>query len=212
MSRIRLSLLLALLATTFGICQAQTVLPDSLPELKYPPIARVAHIQGDVVVSFRQTPEGRTVDVTPLSGHPMLQGIAVENVKAWHLEPKAELVGPAYKVTFHFLLNQPDDGYDDGQPVTKAVIDGTGQVRVVSISTTGLDRSECPTDDDRVPPATVIDGDFIELQRWDEEVRVGADGSVFWKQGNRSQRGQITPVEANSLFESFQTESSPRPV
>ena len=205
MSRIRLSLLLALLATTFGICQAQTVLPDSLPELKYPPIARVAHIQGDVVVSFRQTPEGRTVDVTPLSGHPMLQGIAVENVKAWHLEPKAELVGPAYKVTFHFLLNQPDDGYDDGQPVTKAVIDGTGQVRVVSISTTGLDRSECPTDDDRVPPATVMDGDFIELQRWDEEVRVGADGSVFWKQGNRSQRGQITPVEANSLFESFRT-------
>jgi TonB family protein len=205
MWRIRPLLLLALGATTFGVCQAQTVVPDSLPELKYPPLARVANIQGDVVVSFRQTPEGRTVDVTPVSGHPMLQGIAVENVKAWQLKPKAELAGPAYRVTFHFKLNPPDDGYDDSQPVTKAVLDGTGQVQVVSISTTGLDRSECPTANDRVPPATVMDGDFVELQRWNEEVRVGADGSVVWNQGNFSQRGQITPAEANALLERFRT-------
>jgi TonB family protein len=205
MSRIRPWLLLALFATTFGVCQAQTVVPDSLPELKYPPIARLAHIQGDVVVSFRQTPEGRTVDVTPLSGPVMLQGIAVENVKAWRVEPKPELAGTAYKVTFHFQLNPPDDGYDVSQPVTKAVIDGTGQVQVVSISTTGLDRSECPSANDRVPPATVMDGDFVELQRWSEQVRVGADGSVVWRQGDLSQKGQITPAEANSLLERFRT-------
>ncbi len=135
----------------------------------------------------------------------MLQGIAVENVKAWQLKPKAALGGPAYRVTFHFELNPPDDGYDDSQPVTKAVLDGTGQVQVVSISTTGLDRSECPTANDRVPPATVMDGDFVELQRWNEEVRVGADGSVVWKQGDLSQRGQITPAEVNSLLERFRT-------
>ena len=205
MSRIRPSLLLALFATTFGVCEAQTVVRDSLPELKYPPIARVANIQGDVVVSFRQTPEGRTIDVTPVSGHPMLQGIAVENVKAWQLKPKAELAGPAYRVTFHFQLNPPDDGYDDGQPVTKAVLDGTGQVQVVSISTTGLHRSECPTANDRVPPATLMDRDFVELQRWNEQVMVSADGSVVWKQGHLSQRGQITPAEANSLLERFRT-------
>src|SRR5712671_6749294 len=186
MSRIRPSLLLALLATAFGVCQAQTVVPDSLPELQYPPIARVANIQGDVVVSFRQTPEGRTVDVTPLSGHVMLQGIAVENVKAWHFEPKSGLAGQAYKVTFHFQLNPPGDGYDDTQPVTKAVLDKAGQVQVISISTTGLDRSECPAPNDRVPPSTVMDGDFVELQRWNEEVRVGADGSVVWKQRDLS--------------------------
>ncbi len=50
-----------------------------------------------------------------------------------------------------------------------------------------------------------MDGDFVELQRWNEEVRVGADGSVVWKQGNFSQRGQITPAEANSLLERFRT-------
>ena len=205
MWRIRRLLLLALGATTFGVCQAQTVVPDSLPELKYPPIARAAHIEGDVVVSFRQTAEGRTVDVTPVSGHPMLQGIAVENVKAWRLKPNAELAGPAYRVTFHFKLNPPDYEYDDSQPVTKAVLDGAGQVQVVSISTTGLDRSGCPTVNDRMPPATVMDGDFVELQRWNEEVRVGADGSVVWKQGNLSHRGIITRGEANSLLERFRT-------
>lgn len=69
-------LLAALFATTFGVCQAQKVISDSLPGLKYPPIARAAHVEGDVVVSFRRTPEGRAVDVTPISGPAMLQGIA----------------------------------------------------------------------------------------------------------------------------------------
>lgn len=205
MWRIQRLLLVGLCATTFGVCRAQTVVPDSLPELKYPPLARVANIQGDVLVSFRRTPEGRTADVTALSGHVMLRGVAVENVKAWRFESKAELAGPAYKVTFHFQLNPPDDGYDDGLPVTKAALDVTGQVQVISILTTGLDRSECPTANDRVPPATVIEGDFVELQRWNEEVRIGADGSVVWKQGNLSQRGQIAPAEANSLLELFRT-------
>jgi TonB family protein len=205
MSRIQTWLLLALFATTFDICRAQTVVPDSLPELKYPPIARAAHVEGDVVVSFRQTPEGRTVDVTPVSGPAMLQEIAVQNVKAWHFEPKAELAGPAYKVTFHFRLNPPDDGYDDSQPATKAVLDVTGQVQVISISTTGLNRSECPTANDRVPPTTFMNGDFVELQRWNEQVRVGADGVVVWKQGDLSRRGQITLSEASSLLERFRT-------
>jgi TonB family protein len=205
MWRIRPSLFLALLATTFCVCHAQTVVPDSLPELKYPPLARAAHIEGDVVVSFRQTAEGRAVDVTAVSGNPMLQGIAVENVKAWQLKPKAELEGAAYRATFHFQLNPPGDGYDDSQPMTKAVLDGPGKVQVVSISTTGLDRSESPTANDRVPPAAVMDGDFVELQRWNEEVRVSADGSVVWKRGDLSQRGQITPAEANSLLERFRT-------
>jgi len=205
MSKVQALRLIALSVTTFNVGQAQTVSPDVLPELHYPPIARAAHVQGDVLVSFRRTSEGRTVDVTPISGPAMLQGIAVENVKAWHFDPKAELAGPAYKVTFHFQLNPPDGGYDDSQPVTKAVLDGIGQVQVISISTTGLDRSECPTANDRVPPATVMNGDFVELQRWNEEVRVGADGSVVWKQGDVSRRGQMTPAETNSLFERFRT-------
>ena len=205
MLKIRVLLLAAWFMATCRVCQAQTVEPDSLPELKYPPIARAAKVQGDVVVSFQQTSEGRTAEVIPISGPTMLQGVAVENVKSWRFAPKAELTKQARMVTFHFRLDPPDEGYDDSQPVTKAVIDGTGQVQVVSISTTGLDRSNCPSVNERVPPATVMNGDFVELQRWNEEVRIGSDGSVIWEQGDLSQRGQITSAEVNALFEQFRT-------
>lgn len=197
---------LALFALTFTVCQGQTVIPDPLPELKYPPIARVAHVQGDVVVSFRQTSEGRTADVRPISGPPMLQGIAVENVKAWHFATTAEPAGQVHKVTFHFQLDPPIDGYDN-QPMTKVELDGVGGIRVLSIFTTGLERSECPSTIDRVSPSAVISGDFVELHRWNEVVRVGADGSVAWEQGKESRNGHISRGEAKSLLEGFRTQA-----
>jgi TonB family protein len=98
---------LALLALPFSVCQAQTAIPDSMPGLIYPPIARAAHVQGDVVVSFRQTLEGKTADVRLVSGPPMLQGIAIENVKDWHFTTTMEPAEQVHKVTFHFQLNPP---------------------------------------------------------------------------------------------------------
>ena len=177
--------------------------------MRYPPIARVAHVQGDVVVSFRQTPEGGTADVRPISGPPMLQGIAVENVKAWHFAKTAEGAGQAHKVTFHFQLDPPKDGYDyDSQPMTKVELDGVGGVRVLSINTTGLERSECPSAAERVLPLAVKSGDFVEVHRWNEVVRVGADGSAAWRereQGKILRRGHVSPGEARSLLERFRT-------
>jgi len=146
MARLWTRIALALFGLTFSVCQGQTVIPNPLPELKYPPIARVARVQGDVVVSFRQTPEGDTADVRAISGPPMLQGIAVENVKAWHFAPAADAAGHVRRVTFHFQLNPPEDGYDhDGQPTTKVELDEGGGVRVLSVLTTGLERSKCPS-------------------------------------------------------------------
>jgi hypothetical protein len=49
----------------------------------------------------------------------------------------------------------------------------------------------------------VISRDFVEVRRWNEIVSVGADGSILWKQGDISHRGQITPTEAKSLLERF---------
>lgn len=208
MARIRAWHLVALFATACGVCQAQTAIPDSLPELKYPPIARAAHVQGEVVVSFRQTPEGRTADITPIFGPAMLQGIAVENVKAWHFTPPADPAGQVYKAVFHFQLNPPEDGFDDNQPTTKVELDGAGGIRVLSIFTTGLERSECPSDSDRVLPPAVMNGDFVEVHRWNEIVRVDADGSVAWREREQEkieQRDRVSPVEAKSLLEQFRT-------
>jgi TonB family protein len=196
---------LALFGLTLGSCQAQTATPLSLPELNYPPIAKAARVQGDALVSFRITSDGRTVDVVPVSGPVMLQRAAVENVKAWRFEPKAEIPEQPYKVTFHFLLTPPEDGYNDNQAITRASIDEAGQVQVISIATTGLDRSECPDANDRVPPPSLVSGDYLELQRWNEEVRVGSNGAVIWKQGDIVERGQLTSAEAHSLFEKFRT-------
>jgi hypothetical protein len=199
--------LVALFALTCSVCQGQTAIPDRLLELKYPPIARAAHVQGDVIVSFRQTPDGGTVDVTPISGPAMLQGVAVENVKAWRFATPEEPVGQAYKAVFHFQLNPPDDGFDDNPPTTKVELDGAGVVRVLSIFTTGLERSECPSELERVPPSAVMSGDFVELERWNETLRVGADGSVTWKHWKTVRTGHITPAEAKSLLEQFRTQS-----
>ena len=160
-------------------------------------------MQGDVVVSFRRTSEGRTVDVEPISGPPLLRAVAVESVKSWRFEQGAEFAGQALKVTFHFRLNPPNDGYDDGQPATRVELDGTGGVQVISILTTGLERSECPTAAERVSPTAMIPGDFVEVRRWDETILVDVDGSVLWKQGSFSQTGRITSKEAQSLLERF---------
>jgi hypothetical protein len=138
----------------------------------------------------------------------MLQGIAVENVKAWHFATTAEAAGQVRRVTFHFQLNPPEDGYDyDGQPTTKVELDGAGGVRVLSALTTGLERSECPSTVDRVLPSAVVTGDFAEVHRWNEDVRVGADGSVVWEQGKLSRRANISLAEAKSLLEKFRTQA-----
>lgn len=194
-----------------SVCHGQTMIPDHLPELKYSPLARLARIQGDVVVSFRQTPEGGTADVRPISGHPLLQGMAVENVKAWHFSTTADAGGQIRQVTFHFQLDPPEDGYDhDGQPVTKVELVGNAGVRLLSIFPTGLERSECPSAVERVLPSAVITGDFVEVHRWNEIVTVGADGSVAWRereQGKISRIGHLTSAQARSLLEQFRTEA-----
>ena len=137
----------------------------------------------------------------------MLQGVAVENVKAWHFAATAEAAEQVRQVTFHFKLDPPEDEYDgDGQPATKVELDESGGVRVMSILTTGLERSECPPASERALPLAVMNGDFVELDRWNEDVRVDSDGSIVWKQGKTSQTGHITQAEAKLLLEQFRTQ------
>jgi hypothetical protein len=52
----------------------------------------------------------------------------------------------------------------------------------------------------------VVSGDFVEVERWNETVRVDADGSVTWNFGKALWRGRITPAEAKSLLEQFRTQ------
>jgi periplasmic protein TonB len=53
----------------------------------YPEIARSARVQGDVVLDCTISNEGRVVGVKVLSGHPLLQGAAVDAVRQWLYRP-----------------------------------------------------------------------------------------------------------------------------
>ena len=144
MVRLRAWALSAMFILCFGSLWGQTAIPDHLPEIKYPPIARVAHVQGDVVISFRETAGGNTTDVSVVSGPVMLRGIAIDNVKAWHFNESLLNGGQVRKATFHFALEPPADGYNEGQAVTKVEISSDGDIRVLSVATTGLKSSGMP--------------------------------------------------------------------
>jgi protein TonB len=78
-------------------------------EPTYPPIARSARIQGQVVLSAVISKTGEIEDLTLVSGHPMLVPAAIEAVKQWHYRPYLLNGGPVEvetTITVSFLLSQ----------------------------------------------------------------------------------------------------------
>ena len=59
------------------------------PKPAYPPIARAAHIQGDVQIAVLIDTSGKVSEGKFLNGPPMLQQAALEAVKHWTFTPFA---------------------------------------------------------------------------------------------------------------------------
>lgn len=57
------------------------------PEPSYPTLARLTHIQGQVILQAVISPEGQVVATRVLSGHRLLRGAAVNAVKQWRYRP-----------------------------------------------------------------------------------------------------------------------------
>jgi protein TonB len=75
----------------------------------YPELARVARIEGHVVLECTIGPEGRIVEVTILSGPPLLRTAAAEAVRQWLYRPTLlnEVAVPVVMtVTVHFTLSR----------------------------------------------------------------------------------------------------------
>lgn len=75
----------------------------------YPEIARAARVQGDVVLDCTISNEGRVVDVTVLSGHPLLRAAAVDAVRQWLYRPtllNGLPVSVVMTVTVHFTIDR----------------------------------------------------------------------------------------------------------
>jgi TonB family protein len=71
---------------------------------RYPPLARQARIEGTVKLTFTLSANaGEPTNVEAVSGHPILKGAAVENVKTWKFEnPYA--VERKYETTFKYRI------------------------------------------------------------------------------------------------------------
>jgi len=70
----------------------------SLPKPAYPPIARAAHASGTVVVQVLIDENGSVVSARAVSGHPLLQAVAVSAAKQARFSP-TKLSGQPVKVT-----------------------------------------------------------------------------------------------------------------
>ena len=75
----------------------------------YPPIARAAHVSGDVILRLSIDVNGHVSQATFVSGPPMLQGAALEAVKQWVYQPtllNGEAVEVVTQIDVNFTLSQ----------------------------------------------------------------------------------------------------------
>ena len=70
----------------------------SLPKPSYPPIARQAHASGTVVVQVTIDENGSVISAHAVSGHPLLQAVAVAAARGARFSP-TKLSGQPVKVT-----------------------------------------------------------------------------------------------------------------
>ena len=77
----------------------------------YPPIAKVAHVQGTVIVEILVSKVGDVICARSLSGHPLLRAVAVAAALKWKFEPIEASGSPAKvvgTVAINFKLTDKD--------------------------------------------------------------------------------------------------------
>ena len=223
----------ALVASTPALAQL-SISPPVLavpPGVYYPPIARAAHVSGDVTVTFAINPDGTTTSVQLVSGTPMLVGSVFENIKKWRFKTPLPLNAQTYfeaKYAFRIKTDEDDDDNLENPPytpgggdviITKASgttligdvhsLDGSQIIDVTATSAAkAVDR--CPKDTQKQPPDKTDFSDYVELFRYncDEgctnyRVRVYRSGRVTW----RGFDGVVATGDREGLISSSLTET-----
>lgn len=73
---------------------------------KYPPIARVAHVEGAVIFKVAVDANGGVLDISFDSGSPLLRGVVKEAVSSWRFTEEA--FNQQVQATVDFALNCPN--------------------------------------------------------------------------------------------------------
>lgn len=211
MSLPKLAALLCVIATAGTLFAQLSNAPVLVtpPNVQYPPIARAAHVQGEVVVSFSIDSEGRTVSVQTQSGPLMLRGAVEGQIRQWRFKtPLPMNAQQDFEATYKFNLKEAEENLDDdldappfipccGDSVSIAALPGQviGEVRSLDggqnidvTPVTSPPKDRCPDDRERQPPSGTSPADFVELYRTacgqlqcrDYRVRVFRDGRVDW--------------------------------
>ena len=180
----------------------------------YPPLARQARIQGRVKLEFVITGNGEVASIDIVSGHPMLAPAAVETVTSWHFNVPEGETERKFETTFDFKLDTNADPRDaDKISITS---DTFRHIEVIA-RFSEYQVSDCPSEQTSKPPASIVDGDFVEMSTSGcfgpcsvYTVRVAADGTVTWKgdayvavKGKR--QATVTSPEAMRLLERFRS-------
>ena len=179
----------------------------SPPQVQYPPIARAAHVEGEVVVRFSIDSAGNTVSVETVSGPMMLRGAVEGQIKQWQFKTPLpagaqENFEARYKFSLHGDEDDPGDdldgplytpccGYEIVPPNSAQVagdvrsVDGMQRIDVTPAAPVSRDR--CPDDQENKAPAKTDASDYVELYRIscsqecrNYRVRVFRDGHVEW--------------------------------
>ncbi len=90
---------------------------------EYPPLAKMASIQGKVVVQVRIAKDGSVAEAKVVSGHPLLVGSAVNAVKQWKYKPflaNGSPVEARTTIEVPFSLGIPDNQYKEQQKINNA--------------------------------------------------------------------------------------------
>jgi TonB family protein len=74
----------------------------------YPPIAKAARADGEVVVEVQTRADGSVASAAAVSGHPLLRQTAYNAALHWRFKP--DVRGTTVRLTFGFRLERPAEG------------------------------------------------------------------------------------------------------
>ncbi len=84
------------------------------PVISYPPIAKAAHVTGEVVVRFSINDDGSTSAVEVVSGPVMLQDSLANTIKGWgFVTPLPVDAKKEFEAVYRFGVDAPNESMDD---------------------------------------------------------------------------------------------------
>ncbi len=211
---------LAALVLACGFLSAQSAPPEpilkSAGQPTYPPLARAAHIEGEVRLEFVLNRDGDPSSVTVISGHPMLVPATVATVKTWKFEfpENAFEEGRKYETTFAYKLAKKEIEQEN-QPKVNVAVNTFHRVEIMA-TWADVQAEACPKPDTQSPVSTGVQ-DFVELFRSGcygscpvYTVRISANGDVAWKgrmfvNATGERHATIKAEDARALLERFRT-------